>query len=132
MKFIFYCYGHENILGTHRTTLEFTKDPDVTKKGDCIIGVRADFDYIKLREFVKKNSGKMIRAEIIVEDLKDEFSFFLNSCFSDKNEIVIRKTGFNSERTLGIGADKAAMDINRALVEMMEDGNSKMEVVLKT
>ena len=104
----------------------------MTKKGDCIIGVRADFDYIKLREFVKKNSGKMIRAEIIAGDLKDEFSFFLNSCFSDKNEIVIRKTCFNSERTLGIGADKAAMDINRALVEMMEDGNSKMEVVLKT
>ena len=128
MQFRFRCYGHENILSTHRNTIEFTKDSELTRNGDCIIGVRADFDYDKLREFIEENKGKKIRCEIVIGDIRDEFTFFFNPDFSDKHEIVIRKTEFRSERTLGIKADKAARDIRRDLVKRIKDKKVKIEI----
>ena len=131
MKFEFICYGHENILSLHRNTIEFTKDSSLTKNGDCILGVNADFDYSRLKEFMDKAKDKEIGCEISVEDIKDQFSFFLNPDFSDKEEIVIRKTDFKSDRTLGINADKAAKDIKRELIDEIKDKNIKIKVVFR-
>ena len=132
MEFFFYCYGHENVLSLHKNTIEFTKDSSLTKNGDCILGIKADFDYTKLIEFVNENEGKKIKAEIIVDDIKDEFSFDINPDFLDKEEIVIRKSEFNSERTLGFRLDKAAKDIKRELVDKVKDENIKFKVVFRT
>ena len=44
MSYSFTAYGHKNILATHKTTIEFTKDKELSLKGNCIVGVRADFD----------------------------------------------------------------------------------------
>ena len=44
MIYKFNAYGHPNILGTHKTTFEFTKDNELTLNGDCIVGVKADFE----------------------------------------------------------------------------------------
>lgn len=131
MEFTFHCSGHENILGTHKTTVEFTKDAHLTKNGDCIIGVNADFDFLKLKEFIGKNKDKKITAEISAENIRDEVVFFLNPDFSDKHEIVIRKTDFRSERTLGINSGKAAIDIKRELVERIKDKNALIKVILR-
>ncbi len=43
MKYTFTAQGHPNILATHKTTLEITKDTEVTGEGGCIIAVKADF-----------------------------------------------------------------------------------------
>ena len=51
---IFHIFGHPNIIGTHYNTLELTKDSSLTKEGDCIIGVKADFDFSELKKIVKK------------------------------------------------------------------------------
>ena len=58
MIYKFHAYGHPNILGTHKTTLEFTKDEDLTSNGNCIIGVKADFELSRLKEFIEKNGNK--------------------------------------------------------------------------
>jgi hypothetical protein len=39
IKEVIFAQGHENILATHKTTLEFTKDKRLSKKGDCIVAV---------------------------------------------------------------------------------------------
>ncbi len=54
MHYKFNAYGHPNILATHKTTLEFTKDKEVSLRGDCIIGINSDFDLGKLKDFIKK------------------------------------------------------------------------------
>ncbi len=61
MKYSFICYGHKNITAKHKTTLEFTKERDLSLKGDCIVGVKADFDLLQLRKFIKslKNNNKV-------------------------------------------------------------------------
>ena len=132
MEFKFNCYGHENILSLHKNTLEFTKDCELSKEGDCIVGVKADFDFDKLMLFVQENKGKKILGEMVVDDLKDEFSFILNPDFCDKEEIVIRKSDFNSERTLGFRVDKAAKDIKREIIDKIKDSNVKFRVVFNT
>ena len=131
MTFSFNCYGHSNVLSLHRNTLEFTKDSELSKDGDCIVGVRADFDYGKLMEFIEENKDKKIICEISVDDISDEFSFVVNPDFKDEHEIVIRKSEFNSTRTLGFNVDKAAKDINRDLIEKLKNKDKKMKVIFR-
>ncbi|MBD3164957.1 DUF371 domain-containing protein [Candidatus Woesearchaeota archaeon] len=127
--FSFYCFGHRNISARHRNTIEFTREPELSAKGDCIVGVRADFDYERLKDFVNQNKARKIECEINAAGLKDVLSFYLNAEFSDREEIVIRKTDFKSPRTLGIKADKAAKDIKRELAEKIRDKNRKIKVI---
>ena len=58
MKYSFHAFGHKNLLGTHKNTLEFTKDKNLTLKGDCIVGVNADFDAGELKNFIKNCPNK--------------------------------------------------------------------------
>lgn len=125
---IFTCKGHSNILGTHKTTIEFTKDNYLTKKGNCIIGINAIFDYDKLISFVKKND----KAKIIIEvdNLKEEIIGRINKKFNHSKEIVLRLGSFTSTRTLLINCNKAAKHLNRDLISKLKKGK-KMKVILK-
>jgi hypothetical protein len=35
-------YGHPNVLGLHKRTIEITKDDYLTERGDCIIGINSN------------------------------------------------------------------------------------------
>jgi len=69
MEYSFNCYGHENITSKHKTTLEFTKDAKMGLKGDCIVGVRADFSLKEIKKFIKKLDNTKITI-IIMKLLK--------------------------------------------------------------
>ena len=122
----FSAYGHKNILATHQTTLEFTKDKDLTLKGDCIVGVNSDFDLNEIKRILKNH--KKIKILIKVDELVEEVNCDINPGFDDGHEIVVRKTDFLSGRTLGIHADKAAINLSRKMVEMMKQDGKKIEV----
>jgi uncharacterized protein len=128
-SYTFHAFGHDNMLGTHGNTLEFTKDKELTKKGDCIIGVGCDFELSGLKRII--SCAK--KAKMIIEwpNGKEEVSFELNSLFSSNHELVIRKTGFVSERTLGINSDKSSYQLNRRLIEFLKDGSSKVKVTVE-
>jgi hypothetical protein len=114
------------VLCTHYNTLEFTKDAELSRNGDCIIGVRADFDPGELAKFAKKYS----RAKLIIRvgGLSEEITIILNKGFDDTHEIVLRKSEYPSKRTLGIRADKSAQDIDRRIVEKLRDPLTKADV----
>lgn len=122
----FYFYGHENLLALHRNTIEFTKDDHLTKQGDCIVGVKADFSAQKLKDFSREK--KKFRLKITLGDLSEEITASTNPDFDDMHEIVIRKSDFNSSRTFGIRADKAAINLSRGLVEKLKDPSAKGKV----
>ena len=84
----FKAYGHKNITAKHPKTLEFTKDKDLSLEGDCILGVNADFDSKKLKEFVK--GKKKLRMAIKAGAAEDHVEFELNPDFDDEKEVVIR------------------------------------------
>ncbi|MBT4023032.1 DUF371 domain-containing protein [archaeon] len=121
----FFIYGHENLLATHNTTLEFTKDSYLTKNGDCIVGIRADFSYDELMKLKGQDTIKII---ISIDEIKEEIISKVNKYFDHKEEIVIRLSDFLSDRTLGIKANKAAINLSREMIEKLKDPNSRAQV----
>ena len=124
-------YGHENIQAAHKTTLEFTRDAHLSKKGDCIIAVAADKGLADLSPQFKANLRKpnskliiLLEAGGIVERVQARGAQQL--ILSHPADMVIRKSDYVCERTLAVGADKAANELSRALVEKLK--NPKQEV----
>ena len=69
MKYSFACYGHENITAKHKTTLEFTKSNELSLKGDCIIGIKADFSIKEIKRFIESlGNNKKITITIETSD----------------------------------------------------------------
>ena len=117
----FYAYGHRNILATHKSTLEFTKDRELTKKRDCIIGVSSDFSLAELKQFIKNLKKKKIKIIVRADGFKEEINADINPYFDDDTEIVIRKSNFISKRTFAINANKAAVDLKRELISRLKE-----------
>ncbi|MCD6403528.1 MAG: DUF371 domain-containing protein [Candidatus Aenigmarchaeota archaeon] len=128
-------WGHPNILGTHETTFEITKDLEVTKKGDCIIGVRANKSCNDLSEELKSalKEGRKVRITLIAGEESDVIEAVGSPALklTDKDSIVVRKSDFIDERTLAIMSNKAAKDINRKLLEKMKNPDQKLRVVIE-
>lgn len=131
MKYQFNAYGHPNILGTHKTTLEFTKDREVSRRGDCIIGVNADFELGKIKNFVKQLKNNKISI-IISNDMIHETIFaIINPNFDDDKELVIRKTNFISKRTFATSSNKAAFELKMELLDYLKEKKNKISVIIE-
>lgn len=128
-------WGHPNVLATHETTIEITKEGDLTGKGDCIIAVRADKGCINLISELKDSLkiGNRIKMTISAGNIEDSLFFFGSPALKlqDENCIVIRKSDFIDDRTLGILSNKAAKDLKRDLVEKLKDSKTKVEILLE-
>lgn len=122
-------HGHPNILSFHKRSVEITRDGDLSRRGDCIIGVGSNkgcglLDQ-RLRHAIGTDSAQ-IRMEIIV----DELSFIIlgrgngNLLALDKRDIVIRKSSFCCPRTLSVSCDKAASDIPSDMVERLKNSDT--------
>lgn len=136
MKYIFNAFGHSNILGTHKTTLEFTKDMELTLNGDCIVGVNADFNLNEIKKFMAKLENKkiIITIETIQKNgkkIQETIIAELNPNFKDGRELVIRKTDFASERTFAIRANKAAFELDRDLIAYLKEKKNKIIVAIE-
>ncbi|MEA3515131.1 MAG: DUF371 domain-containing protein [Nanoarchaeota archaeon] len=128
MKYKFSCYGHKNLLGMHKTTLEFTKDNDLSSNGNCIIGISADFELSQIKKLL---GFENMQIRLSVDGLVDKITAKVNPNFNDAQEIVIRLGEYDSTRTLGIRADKASMHLNREMMAKMADPNKKMTVEIE-
>ncbi len=126
MKYTFQCYGHPNIKAKHYRTIEFTKDEDLTPSGDCILGIRANFEKAEL----KKLSGK-IRIIVEVGSLSDTFHAVINPYFDDDHEIVFRKSLYQSKRTLGHFLNKGANRLDRAILKCLQSSDTLMTVTIE-
>ncbi|MHA1303228.1 MAG: DUF371 domain-containing protein [Candidatus Heimdallarchaeaceae archaeon] len=136
MMIRFYCYGHPNILSTHKTTLEFTVDEDLSLRGNCILGVRASLSLKSFSEEMKKlirKSSTKIKVIIQVDDLVEEIIGYgdPNLELSDERAIIIRTSDYICPRTLMIRANKASKDISRHIVELMKVPEKRMTVTIQ-
>ncbi|MCW4010169.1 MAG: DUF371 domain-containing protein [Candidatus Bathyarchaeota archaeon] len=127
--------GHENIQATHHSTVEFTKDKHLTRNGDCILIVAADKGLADLdaqfRAALQKPHAKLtikIEAADVSEEIHAEGSPKL--ALTHPVEMVLRKSDFASDRTLGVHADKAAKDLSRKLVEKLKNPHQKAKITL--
>jgi len=130
---VIHAFGHPNIRASHPTTIMFTKENHVTKKGDCIVAVAADKSVADLsaefKDALRQPNAKLI-IEIEVDGLKGQInaSGSPELALNHPNDLVIRKSEFISDRTLAVKADKSSGDLSKAVVEKLK--NPKQEVTL--
>ncbi|MEM3671170.1 MAG: DUF371 domain-containing protein [Thermoprotei archaeon] len=127
-------YGHPNIRATHPTTLEFTTEPHVTLRGDCVVGVACTMAAFTLPADFKRiarSQGSQITFEISSMGVADVVTGIGDPLldFSNTVSMVIRKSGYVSDRTVALKADKAAADLSRRLIRHLQTG-AKLEVTV--
>ena len=133
--------GHPNIRATHPTTLEITKEPFLTPRGDCIIAVGADKGARDLSEIFK--SAARDPASVIIMTIEVPSAGLSEVVrarghpaltFEHPTDMVVRKSAYTCGRTIAVMADKAARDLSRELVNALKDPRAlviiKLEVLL--
>ncbi len=128
-------YGHENILGKHKTTIEITKQNYLTKNGDCIIAIKSNKGCYDINEELKNELilGKKIKVSLLINGKTDEIvaQGSPKLTFKDKNSIIIRKSNFIDDRTLAILANKSSIDINRDIINDLKKIEKKILISIE-
>jgi len=125
--------GHPNIRARHPTTLEITKDPYLTPRGDCIIGVSADKglkDFSKDFRSIASRNDSIISllivtgegTECIIGRGKEGLTL------DDPAKIVVRKSTYTSPNTVMIKADKSALDLRRDIINYLRKGGEAIAI----
>ncbi|CCC82243.1 DUF371 domain-containing protein [Thermoproteus tenax] len=117
--------GHVNIRATNRRTLEITKDPYVTSRGDCIVACCADKAGPDLSQEVL--ALLRLRGNVMVEIEVGGLSEIIigkTPMAEPRNpyRLVIRKSNYVDDSTLAVQADKSAADLPRPLVSLLRKG----------
>jgi uncharacterized protein len=132
---IIFGYGHENMQVTHKTTLEFTKDTCLSKRGNCIVAVAADKALADLSDEFKDNLRKP-NAKLIMTIDADGITELVQAqglsrlILEHPKDMVIRKSDYVCRRTLAVHANKAAQDLSRNLVEKLKNPKQKVKIIL--
>lgn len=128
-------YGHENILCTHTTTIEITKDRHLTKEGNCILGIRASKACYDLNSDLKKKLQKRnkMKISINVDDLTDSFYGYGNNGLKllSEKDMVFRKSDFICERTILINCTKSSSELNRELVKKLSTPGKRFSITFE-
>ena len=122
--------GHKNVLSLHSRTIEITKDANLTRKGDCILGVSANKACNDLNSSIKnrlKTTGTVVKISIVVEPFEFQLSGYGSNILeiSHGHDIVLRKSKYVDSRTLAVSCDKSAFDIPRNLVTLLTNAETK-------
>lgn len=131
----FSAFGHENILCTHGTTIEITKEKNLTKRGNCVMGINASKACFDLNPRLKKKikEGSKIKITFKIENIQDSFYGFGNKDLRllDKKDIVFRKSNFICDRTILINCTKSSEDINRELIKSLKIPGKKLIIIFE-
>jgi len=127
--------GHRNIQATHKSTIEITKDSELSRRGNCIIAVSADKSLVDLSSQFKENLRKEnSELTMLIEagEIAEIVSAYGNPrlTLSHPTEMVVRKSNYVCSRTLAIEADKAARDLPRKLVQRLKNPQQKIRIKL--
>lgn len=97
-------FGHRNLRGTHKTTLEITKAVNVTPKGDCIVAVNANKSLCDLDKSLKtiiaqrlSNVTMTLEVNGIIDEIKG-FGDPRLSLTSGEDIVAGKATSYQKER----------------------------------
>lgn len=127
--------GHENVTATHSSTFEVTTDDYLTPAGDCILAVEADrspADFDPAFVEACRSDDAVIKAELRAGDevVTVTGRGTPELTFASERSLVGRTSGYVDDRTVMVGADAAAADLARAVVDRLAAGEP-LELVLR-
>lgn len=122
---VFTARGHPNITATNRKTLEITKDPYVTRRGDCIVACCAEKAAGELRRDVLQ---ALTAPGVVVVILSTGSAWDYTAGETPRVaptstwRIVVRTSTYVDESTVVIRAGKSAADLDRRLIQELRRG----------
>ncbi len=126
--------GHEHVSATHTSTFEVTTDDWLTPAGDCILGIEADrapadfsTDFVQACQDVDATIEVTLSAGGRTVTITGRGHPDLT--FADDRSCVGRTSEYVDDRTVMVGADAAAADLDRELVRALETG-TELSVVM--
>ena len=123
---IFRSQGHPNLRASHKNTLEFTRDKEITTRGTCILGVDTHID---------RHDLPILHGEIQIRlqsgEFSDELTATANPLYHTEDPFIIRRSPKRQARTFAYSASKSAKDINRDLIEALKHKGAELEVEIK-
>ena len=122
----FQAHGHPNVISKHKTTLEITTEEELTSQGTCIIGVRTTQTLHDLDDEIKtlaKSSRTQIQLTMSVDGLVERIigRGSPGLTYSDPISMVARTSSFECGRTVMVGADRVASDLDREFVQKLRN-----------
>lgn len=126
--------GHEHVGGTHTSTFEVTTDDWLTPAGDCILAIeanRAPADFAPAFVQACQAVDATITATIAVDGYEAVVTGHGHPelTFDSHRSAVGRTSEYVDDRTIMVGADAAAADLDRDLVTALATG-AELELVL--
>ncbi|GAA0456330.1 DUF371 domain-containing protein [Halococcus dombrowskii] len=120
-------HGHENVTARHASTLELTRDDYLTPAGDCILGIEADrtpADFDRAFVAACQDGEATITLTLDAGDHTETVTGrgHPELEFTNDRSLVCRTSDYVDDRTVMVGADKAAADLDRAFVDALADG----------
>lgn len=134
--------GHANVSATHASTFEVTTENFLTPAGDCIVGIDADAapaDFPDtFREACRSHDARVTAVLDVRDEAGDDTEHtdtiagrgHPDLTFANETSMVFRTSDYVDDRTVMIGADKAAGDLDRDLVDLLAAG-AELRLVLR-
>lgn len=119
--------GHRNVTATHASTFEITTDDYLTPAGDCILGIEADrapseFDPAFVAACQEPGVGMEALIRVGNREVTVTGRGHPDLSFGSDRGAVVRTSEYVDGRTVMVGADTAAADLDRDLVGALADG----------
>lgn len=119
--------GHEHVAAAHASTFELTSDDYLTPAGDCILGIEADrvpadFDPSFVAACQSHESPIVVTLEADGHTERIEGRGHPDLTFDSDRSMVGRTSDYVDDRTVVVGADAAAADLDREFVAALADG----------
>ncbi len=120
--------GHGNVSAKHPSTFEVTSDDYLTPAGDCILGVGADrvpadFDDAFVRACRDPDATVTATLAVAGHTQRIEGRGHPDLSFENTRSLVGRTSDYVDDRTIMVGADTAAGELDRQLVEALTAGD---------
>jgi len=115
--------------------MEVTTQPNLTLKGDCILGVRADKSPNMIDAaigWLLRRGTSRITTRLSAGEFADEIHGVGSPRLSLRNasSLVWRTSNYVDDRTVAIRCDKAARDVTRELVSQLQNSEAVLQVVI--
>jgi hypothetical protein len=108
--------GHPSIRASHGKTLELVRDGAVGARATCVVAVGVELD----EDALLRLSGPA-ELELSVGAVRDVVRGRINPAYRAGDRLVARRAGAATRDAFLIDADKAASDLDRALVAALAD-----------